>query len=51
MENKNLEELLKKVIEENKKENDGNISSLDEKSSTLLKGGEADPNGCSKIKY
>ncbi|MDB5141110.1 MAG: hypothetical protein JWR12_3026 [Mucilaginibacter sp.] len=50
MENKTLQDLLKKVIAENQNVKEQNISSLDEKSSTLLKGGTV-PVGCSKIKY
>jgi len=52
MENKNLQDLLKKVIEENQNTNDQNITSLDERSSSLLKGGTSAPiSSCSKIKY
>ncbi len=53
MKNKNLQDLFKKVLQEEKKE----IKSLDEKSSQLIKGGTGDTEaspcapdfGCSKV--
>lgn len=50
MKNKNLQDLLNKVIQEEKSE----INSLDEQSSQLIKGGNndlsLDDDGCSKHK-